>query len=189
MYSSSSSDSETDDEHITVKQLKLKVDKYRRRLKTQKSKAKKTELPQAVQTMFNQLGGLTPAEVEKQMQPYKDIAEFIKIPKADMEMTTQMEWEKVDISSIKTYEDAQTLYAKDKTHPVLAQDMHARFHYRDTGNIVISLLHLRNKKEEKEEDEVLTCIDTSIKMGAHMHFVNMLLYHKILQVTRIITIL
>ena len=76
---------------------------------------------------------------------YKTISEHINVPKADAELTVEMNWSAKDTSKIKNTEEIQTLYETEKSHPGLTSDVYSRFAYKDIMNTLLPILYLNQK--------------------------------------------
>ena len=158
-YSSSDSSEESDEE----------LEKIKKNLKKPK-KSKKPDVPNALIDYFKSLEGLDKADESSLVSKYSNLAELIKVPKADAELTVEMNWAAKDTSKIKNVEDVQSLYQTESSHPGLTSDMYSRFAYRDVVNTLLPIIHIKSIMENATEldgDTVLESINDCIKLGGN----------------------
>ena len=125
-------------------------------------------MPDSIQFLNDNLGGIPTSEIKDILEPYARISECLKVPKADAEMSVHMDWMSKDVSKIETREQAQSLYETEKHHPGLAADVHNRMQYQDILHILTPILSLKEEIQDHVDPvKTISCLNASLKMGAN----------------------
>ena len=125
-------------------------------------------VPNCIQYLNDNLGGIPPNEIKNLLEPYANISQCLKVPKADAEMAVHMDWMSKDVSKIETREQAQSLFESEKHHPGLAADIHNRMQYQDILHMLTPILSLKEEiQDHVDPEKTLSCLNASLKMGAN----------------------